>query len=363
MPFHDPPSGSRVILPIQYLRGIAALMVVWHHAQRQVPGIQTIFGTIFGTDFGPSGVDLFFVISGFIMVVTTAHSHLSPGVFLTRRAARIIPLYWFVTLLMVALALVVPQFFRTLQVTPITLLKSLLFIPHYSLSFPQEIYPLLVPGWSLNYEMYFYVMFALAMFLPMRWRLSALLAVLGGAALIGIVLGPFASAPARLYSSPLLLEFLAGAVIGHWHLQRYQPWSVGISLLMIMLGAVMLFERDARPLGYFNQIIGASLTVLGSLHPSFARWYNLALLELGNSSYSLYLTHLFVLGLLRVLWGKLFPGTVTLEGALLFMGASLLLCPLAAMITYRYVEAPLERALRSAHLIRASQPASGPVAG
>ena len=96
-----PPRGANnLILPIQYLRGIAAILVVWFHATIQVDGVSTYFSS----SFGASGVDLFFVISGFIMVVTTAGKDVTPQRFFVLRIIRVVPLYWLATLAGIARA-------------------------------------------------------------------------------------------------------------------------------------------------------------------------------------------------------------------------------------------------------------------
>src|SRR5271166_5731730 len=124
-------SDARTIRPIQYLRAIAALMVVWYHSPGQVAGL-----SMFIPSFGATGVALFFVISGFIMLVTTSGTGVSAGKFIMRRVIRVVPLYWLVTILMIACAAIAPSAFRTLRVLPAALAESLLFIPFYSLSFP-----------------------------------------------------------------------------------------------------------------------------------------------------------------------------------------------------------------------------------
>src|SRR5229473_1548571 len=149
--------GQLVIRPIQYLRAIAALMVVWHHSLIQVPGVAQFIAL---PEFGPSGVDIFFVISGFIMLVITAGKEVTPAEFIRQRVIRVVPLYWLTTLLMLGCAVVVPTAFKTLQFSPAAVAKSLLFVPYDSLSFPGHAWPVLVPGWTLNYEMFFYGLFA-----------------------------------------------------------------------------------------------------------------------------------------------------------------------------------------------------------
>ena len=102
------PKGAR-LFGIQYLRAIAALMVMYSHLPEQIPayeGALRLRGFI-DTDRLTSGVDVFFVISGFIMVVTGRNS--SAGQFLARRIARIVPLYWIMTLLVVCAAVIAPQ--------------------------------------------------------------------------------------------------------------------------------------------------------------------------------------------------------------------------------------------------------------
>lgn len=152
------------------------MMVVWHHAAGQIPGMSARVPWVFGT----SGVDLFFVISGFIVVVTTAGVDTKPFDFWRRRIVRVVPLYWLLTLLMVTVALIAPGLFKTLKVAPETVLQSLLFIPHFSQSFSGVVWPLLVPGWTLNFEMFFYALFGLALILPPRYRLLVLTSVLAG---------------------------------------------------------------------------------------------------------------------------------------------------------------------------------------
>ena len=207
--------SKTVIWPIQYLRGIAALMVVWHHARGQVPEIAQLFPNAFGA----SGVDLFFVISGFIMAVTASQSTQGPWHFWRRRLIRVVPLYWALTLLMVGAWLIRPALFKTLSPSWSTLAQSLLFIPHFSASFPDKVWPLLVPGWSLNYEMFFYGIFGLTLALPQRLRVPAMSLFLLAMVSAGYLLEPLVSAAQSVYFSPLLLEFLLGVWIGSLWLQ------------------------------------------------------------------------------------------------------------------------------------------------
>lgn len=331
------PSAPRLILPIQYLRGVAALMVVWFHSVGQIPAVSAMFPATFGN----SGVDLFFVISGFIMVVTTSGPGVTAREFIRRRIVRVVPLYWLLTLVMVAAALALPSLFRTLVVAPKTLVESLLFIPHFSASFPSKAWPLLVPGWTLNFEMFFYLVFAVSLLLPRRIQLPVFVTAFVALVATGLLLGPFASAPAQVYTDPIMLEFVAGALLGRWWLSGRWQAPRWLSVIAMLAGAALLVLRNEPPLGFVNQMLGAALVVFGSLHGTFGGWVNRPLKALGDSSYSLYLTHLFTLGVLRVIWSRAFPGSPSEIGACAFLAISLVGCSLVGMLVYRMIEVPL----------------------
>ena len=329
----------KVIVAIQYLRGVAALMVVWHHATNQVPGMAAFVPW----GFGVSGVDLFFVISGFIMVVTTSGTAMGPTQFWRRRIARVVPIYWLLTLLMVGIAFVAPSLFKTLKVEPLKLVQSLLFIPHFSASFPGFAWPVLVPGWTLNFEMFFYAVFGASLVLPMGTRLAAMTAIFVGLAAIGLAFGPFESAMARTYTSPMLLEFVAGAWIGARWLKGHWPLSFRVSLLLVTMGTALLVLRDHEPFGAYVQCVGATCVVIGALNPNFSAWRSRALQAIGDSSYSLYLTHIFTLGAVRVVFLAVIPLEPSPVTVTAFMTCALLVCSVVGWLAYRWVEKPLLR--------------------
>jgi exopolysaccharide production protein ExoZ len=193
---------------IQYLRGLAAFGVVAFHASERA-GYQF--------DVGTAGVDVFFVISGFVMWMVTSSKTLSPAEFLARRVQRIVPLYWAVTLAVAAVALLIPGSFPAMRPTVGHVVQSLLFIPHRGET--SMIAPLIVPGWTLNYEMFFYLLFAAGLFAPARvrpWALTATLVSLVAIRPLSDVRNPLWAT----YTDPLLLEFGAGVWLG-------KAWSHG----------------------------------------------------------------------------------------------------------------------------------------
>jgi exopolysaccharide production protein ExoZ len=285
------------ITVIQSLRGIAAMMVVWSHSLGQVSDTPRF---IHLPEFGHYGVDLFFVISGFIMLVTTWDKPITPRQFIGHRIRRVVPLYWTATLVMVGIAMVAPSLFKTLQFDTTSLLKSLLFIPYHSLSFPGTMFPLLTPGWTLDYEMFFYALFAISLFLKQIDRLPVMLCTLICSVATGMVMQP-QSVILQVYTSPRLLEFAAGMALGR------------------------VWLRHPMDLTY---------------RPPMLRALNPILHALGDASYSIYLTHIFTLGALRVVWVRLVPDA-SMTSSLILMAVSLVVSASVGWLCYRWVERPL----------------------
>src|SRR3954447_20067166 len=158
-----------MLVYIQILRLLAAVAVVAFHAWGAAPeGLKVPEGAIsFVLSCGGHGVDLFFVISGFIIFYATHRATLTPAEFLRRRVERIAPLYFFVIFVVTMLAIALPATFGTPEwYTPRHILKSLAFI-----AFTDGNMPVVYVGWSLEYVMYFYLATALLMTLTRDvWR-------------------------------------------------------------------------------------------------------------------------------------------------------------------------------------------------
>lgn len=147
-----------MLYPVQYLRAIAALSVFYYHftatlVSREMMTPVTIY------EIGAAGVDLFFVISGFIMAKIAFENPVEPLSFMRRRLARIVPLYWVATALVFAIALAAPQLAGNVKPDWLHLAHSLLFLPYGSNG--DITAPILVVGWTLNFEMFFYVLVAI----------------------------------------------------------------------------------------------------------------------------------------------------------------------------------------------------------
>jgi exopolysaccharide production protein ExoZ len=278
-----PASGrTRELLSIQYLRAIAAVAVLIFHAADRA-------GIAFGA--GAAGVDIFFVISGFIMWVISAGDSTTPSSFLARRAARIIPLYWLVTLSVAAVALAAPSLFPNLKPTFDHVVKSILFYPHADPS--GAIAPLIVPGWTLDYEVFFYLIFAASLFAPARIRIQVLTAALGVLVLLGQVLHPSNPALAT-YTHPLLLEFLSGVWLAKIWADGLRPRPiVGASAMVLGFGVmavVAVSGIDVDPVRLFVWGVPAFLIVAGAISLEPVRDWPIVKF-LGDASYSIYLVH------------------------------------------------------------------------
>jgi len=322
---------------LQYLRAVAALLVVYSHACVQVPEYKAQLVV-----FGSFGVDIFFVISGFIMMYISKPSH-TPKAFIINRVRRVVPLYWFFTLLLAAILFVMPSIFSKTELQMDVLIQSLLFVPHFSQAHPGEIWPLLAPGWSLIYEMYFYALFALSLFAVQRFRLaliSFVIVVLFGLAHLSSMngsVGPFT----EFFKDQVVFEFIFGMLLAYAWQQGFKLTNVAGTAMAITSLAYLIFHSQQRgiasvdePLHVLAYGIPAATMVTGILFMKLP--VNKIGLLLGDASYALYLSHIFVLGLLKVILVPIL-GTDQ-SAALLFVAISLIVCTLVSVPVHLIID-------------------------
>ncbi|MFC0202804.1 acyltransferase family protein [Novosphingobium soli] len=334
-----------MLLNIQVLRATAALLVVVVHLEAlgRPLGLQSEIFDLFAV-----GVDLFFVISGFIMVHATRRHPLSPGRFLLNRLLRIAPLYWLLTLGVFALALASPGLLGTTAASWPDFLRSLAFVPYQRMDGTMR--PMLFVGWSLNLEMAFYALFAATLTLKDRNRgVLAGVLMLAGVVGLGAVMGTALPAELRFLSQPLLLEFAGGMAIG-WlypHLPASAAMARGAAIVgIIALSILVLVARWPLPGGWPVSLPPACLAVLAALvaEKGGLRMHWQPALVLGNASYALYLTHPFVTqawAIASIRSGLLSPATAP---ALIVAAIA---CAIAVgLLVHLAVERPLERLTR-----------------
>ncbi|SEP77620.1 exopolysaccharide production protein ExoZ [Devosia sp. YR412] len=332
-------------ISIQYLRGFAAVFVLASHA---------LLYPLVGHDLGFSrlgwmGVILFFVISGFIMVVVTGEGRFSATDFLRRRFIRIVPMYWGATLIAAALALALPHMFKTTVYDTGQLILSLLFIPFHN-PVSGGIHPLYKLGWTLNYEMFFYVCFALLAFLGAQSRVIWLTIAFAALTLIGALLQP-EPAIAQFYTSFMPLAFVAGAWIGLATLQgkiARLPRSMIYAVIVLgLIGLVEGFSVDRNGLledGLAFVGLAAFASALVLLAVRFeAVLPKVRLLELvGDASYSIYLVHIYEVAILSGIAFKLLD-PADLWADYLVAAVSVVGGTVAGIVVYRLVEMPALR--------------------
>jgi exopolysaccharide production protein ExoZ len=290
------------LLSIQYLRAGAAIAVVIFHIETQLSRMG------FAGDWPKwlaAGVDIFFVVSGFIMVLTTRSRSLSPGEFYWRRFVRIVPLYWTVTTLVVTVQLLKPEWLQSARFDSVHAISSYFFVPsrHPVLGTME---PVLVPGWTLNYEVFFYIIFGFTLLLPPRIRLTVLSMILLAFVGLGVVI-PTELSVLSFYTSNLLLEFVFGAIIANIYLRGLRI-SGALAWAAFVAGLAMLVLSDLvetpRAFGFG---LPAALIVFGAVELEAGgrvRSHQVPRF-LGDASYSIYLVHGIALSALGQIWRKL----------------------------------------------------------
>lgn len=331
----------RYFANLQAMRGIAALMVLLIHAV-SVPGnmgIPEIAMAVFA--LGPAGVDIFFVISGFIITILVTGRTTNPAEFLVKRAVRIYPVYW------LALAFALIMVTRAPVSSPFYVQK-----PLWSLALLLEHQNYLIQAaWSLSYEMYFYLVVAIIL-LVMPRRLFLGLAI--WAALTGVAIAyGLAFNPSLLYApiaSPLVGEFLLGvlvAILIQRGFYKYPVASVGAGVLWFLAGAVINhlyggWENLPRFLCFGP---GAALMVYGVIAAEMGNGWTFSKpwQRLGDASYSLYIWHQPVYFALHWLYGRL--GLYSVIPAWLLIAPSIAVVFAIGFASYRFIERPSQRFL------------------
>ena len=285
---------------LQVLRFVAAMLVAALHITQAISVHVTGQGSAHYWLAGTVGVDIFFVISGFVMTVSTQGlPRQAPArwdaavVFMKRRILRIVPLYWFYTLLKVALVIAIPSIAVDATIAPGHLAASLFFVPAMS---PRGwVQPVLPVGWTLNFEMLFYVVFTMAIALGAP-RIRFCVAVLLALFLVGDLFPQFV--PLAFYSTSMVFEFILGMCIAH-ALMHYRSPGPALGAAISLAGFIFIFafpwdDTGARLLPW--GLAGAAI-VLGAvwLEPAIVRVPGTRTLAfLGDASYSIYLSHAFV---------------------------------------------------------------------
>ena len=338
---------------VQALRGVAALVVVLAHVSGPDGMEQRIFGSEWTSRSNlpaNTGVDLFFVISGLIMVVTTWRSFDAPGSargFLYRRVTRIYPLYWLLNTAILALLLLSPgsvSFDDGHHLDAGGVLGSYLLLPQ------DGRLPVLV-AWTLVHEMYFYLLFTLALLIGRRWLGWVMATWVAVTVALSATVGGTRDPWLALVASPLNLEFVLGVAIGYAVVRSrlvrprlvLAAGVVAAVALLVLLAASGWESFPSTWLRVAGPGVVAALLVYGavgvevrraSVAPGFLQ-------RLGDASYSLYLVHVPALTLLAaVLAGRMPTGGFVHALVLLVLVPAYVLA--AALLCHRFLERPMQ---------------------
>ena len=301
---------------LQILRFVAAGMVLFGHAQVELgklPGLGLEHLLPSNKPFFVGGVDMFFVLSGFIMYRIAREDFGRPGAggrFLLRRLVRIGPPYWFFTTAMLAAALLLPGRVAHSDVSLLNAVASYLFIPAPNAY--GETYPVLILGWTLNFEMLFYVIFAFALRFSRARGLALVFAAVGMLAAVGMA-SPVLPASFAFWCQPIVLEFLFGILLAQVHAAG---WRCGPALgtCAALLGFALLYAGSSlsppSPLWgerwLYMGLPALLICAAAALTPepvAMGRTRRLLILA-GDASYALYLSHPFTLAVLAAVWPR-----------------------------------------------------------
>jgi len=349
-----------MIYNLQLLRFLAAFAVLCAHL--------ILFGIAkYGLDgthlsdpagFMMMGVDIFFILSGFIMVYTSSldapmHPRDAASKTLTfyiKRITRIYPIWWLLCLMLLPVLLFYSGWVNSSADAPPSFLHSFFLIPH-------ETVPLIVVGWTLEFEMFFYLFFGLTLWLGRKMQVAILCLAAGACVLYGALnsIGHFAPIPDTaanpyllILTSPFLLYFAAGMVIGLIYMRKtLQRYIMPLALIALPLTLAYTASHEYQSIDRIAHFMPLSINIfmifLGLdvqkiiVFKSFCKWG-------GNISYALYLLHILVIAAAVRIYitfnlDTYFNYTVL---ALLITVGSLI----GASMLYYFFEAPLLKALR-----------------
>ncbi|WP_041505984.1 acyltransferase family protein [Pseudomonas plecoglossicida] len=329
---------------IQYLRGAAATFVILYHSM-----VMVAVAPFFSKPIGDFGVDIFFVISGFVMWVTTESRDKSIFSFWLSRIIRVAPLYWLFTLVIVVAAVLVPSlFFNSRGIEPDFLIKSLLFIPAHNPDVG-DITPVYTIGWTLVYEMFFYALFGVSLLLRNpKHRLVLIAILLCSLALLGVALSP-EGALGKTYTSPIILEFLFGVLVGYT--RSYWAGLGKSATAIFVLGSIAALVAVDADLSQRAFSYGLPALFLVGGFVSLEKYVRLRLSKIallfGEASYSLYLSHPISQRIWYVMFVAVFGQVATMQLAIGYAAGSVVAGLFGGLICYLVVEKFLLKVART----------------
>lgn len=316
--------------------------------EQKYGGTQTILPDFF--NFGMFGVDLFFVISGFIMIAVTRgkFQNLKQATrFLYHRASRIYPTYWFYSLLVLGVFLFKPTLVNSSQGNEVNILASFLLLPSEKL-------PLVMVGWTLIHEMYFYLVYFIFLLLVAEKHLmKALVSWVLAIVMVNIYFelnGPIE----KLIFHPLTIEFVMGCFLGIYFSRTINKNKYRNSLLFLAASAVFIasiyghnlyqsYTGHIEPQNWWRVLIfGIPAIIIVFCFLSAERngfIIHSSIGNIGDASYSIYLSHILTLSAAGRAWSEVSLDSVS--DNLVILPTLMILVVAVGMLSFRYIEKPL----------------------
>ena len=316
-----------MILNLQSLRAFAAINVILFHI------IDTAADYNFAPEamkliefWGANGIDIFFVISGFVMHYTQCQNPRGALTFFKSRLVRIVPIYWFITLLSVVAFYFAPSAVINSQAPEISrVVESFLFLS----GLMSNETPIVYVGWTLEWEMLFYAVFALSL-------------LIGSKQLAMIFIFVVLSIAALVSNNFIVIEFFLGIAVAHLYLTVALKKSTGliicgIGFALLIATLWITYPKEVRVIFWG---LPATLIVLGAVYAPQLK--SAALNFLGDASYSIYLIQMLTIPIFYKVATRL---GVTLDPNLLAL-TCVLFSVLAGAVMYLMIEKPLTRSLK-----------------
>lgn len=298
---------------IQALRGLGAFAVVIHHALSLFP--------FMNFRAGAAGVDLFFVISGIVMSISITEKT-KPLEFFVRRVIRIAPMYWIATT--IAVGYFILRYDMSISTNHIV--SSYLFLPP-----PAEFFfPILYPGWTLNFEMFFYIILSVLLIINKNTTYTAICILLA----IGSLSKNLSGAPGAYYLTEGIAEFATGLIIGQLIKSGYRPKKAPSVILIASSIAIFAVNNTFKAEGFLAWGIPSALLIIGCLGFDSSKFMKSKIVQFfGEASYSTYLFHALVIWAID--WYT--PN----EKSVLHFALGIVLSMLVGAIAFKALEQPL----------------------
>ena len=338
-----------MIQSITLLRGVAALLVVIYHACEYTrthgfPELSNMFR------FGAFGVDIFFIISGYVMMLSiekskgrhAAHTAID---FFIRRIIRIAPIYWIGTITLYLIYVIQPEKFHQFSATPDQFIRSILFLPIKTST--STINPILSQGWTLYHELFFY--FVLFFLIIVRSKINIKYAAPAAIIIICATLNTLMTETKiewiELISSPMNMEFAFGCMLFNASNKITNRNNIIIPIALFSIAAtIILLNPDQSAHKGFERVIywgiPATLIFAAAIAKNSTHKYETLFCKYaGDPSYSIYIFHGLAFSATDLVLNKMH-----LKGEL-SAGAMIILMTVGATLSGNVINRLIERPL------------------